>query len=225
MNELVTGLATGIVHVWMGADHVAAIAPLAVGRVRRSWVLGVQWGLGHSAGTAVMLLAVHAMYNPASTRTLSAWGELTAGALLIGMSLWHLRTASPKRGLQTQGQLEVSAGSSHGRSMLGRWLRDRWGAKPVAFGFGVVHGVAGGSSLVAILMALTFTSALHPLLFFAGFAVGSLLAMSVLSFLMGRVGQIGRISAMGVGRTLRVTVAVASGLVGVYWLMRSPSPI
>jgi hypothetical protein len=49
-----TGLTLGAVQVWMGPDHLAAIAPLAVRRARRAWLPGARWGLGHSAGVVLV---------------------------------------------------------------------------------------------------------------------------------------------------------------------------
>ncbi|MDX1661145.1 MAG: High-affinity nickel transporter, partial [Gemmatimonadota bacterium] len=44
------GLAAGAVHVLMGADHLAAVAPLAAGSRRRAWRAGFRWGVGHAGG-------------------------------------------------------------------------------------------------------------------------------------------------------------------------------
>ena len=45
-----SGLLAGSLHVVTGADHLAALLPLAVGQRRGAWVLGARWGIGHSLG-------------------------------------------------------------------------------------------------------------------------------------------------------------------------------
>ncbi len=54
MIAAITGLIAGMIHVWSGPDHLAAIAPLAVRTPRRAWAPGARWGMGHSAGVAVI---------------------------------------------------------------------------------------------------------------------------------------------------------------------------
>lgn len=50
-----TGLATGIVHVLTGPDHLSAIAALSVnvGNFRAFW-FGIRWGIGHSIGLVLV---------------------------------------------------------------------------------------------------------------------------------------------------------------------------
>ena len=45
-----TGLSMGLIHVITGADHLAALATLSVGKSWRSFGLGIRWGVGHSLG-------------------------------------------------------------------------------------------------------------------------------------------------------------------------------
>ena len=51
------GLALGLVYVLTGADHLSAIAALAVGRRWSAGVLGVCWGMGHATGLLFMIAA------------------------------------------------------------------------------------------------------------------------------------------------------------------------
>src|ERR1051325_4017109 len=67
---LLLGLLIGLRHS-MEADHVAAVSTMVAtskGRLRRAPLLGVMWGLGHTAtlfvaGLLVLLLAVHIPEN------------------------------------------------------------------------------------------------------------------------------------------------------------------
>ena len=91
--EVVAGLAAGALHVWSGPDHLAAVAPLAVRGRRRSWAVGMRWGIGHSAGVAAVALFLVWARDLVSPELLSEWGERLVGVMLVGIGLWGLRTA------------------------------------------------------------------------------------------------------------------------------------
>src|SRR5438045_8548520 len=100
MIAIFTGLLAGILHVWSGPDHLGAIAPLAVRRPGKSWMPGVRWGIGHSAGVAVIgllflwlrgLVRVDLVSSWGSR--ISSWGERLVGIMLIAIGAWALRKA------------------------------------------------------------------------------------------------------------------------------------
>src|SRR6267142_1397117 len=93
MIVALTGMVAGILHVWSGPDHLAALAPLAVRRPVRSWVVGARWWLGHSAGVAVIGLLSLWLRNLLPVNLLSAWGERLVGLMLIGIGAWAMRKA------------------------------------------------------------------------------------------------------------------------------------
>src|SRR5439155_25388230 len=93
MIAAITGLIAGIIHVWSGPDHLAAIAPLAVRRPRRAWAPGVRWGLGHSAGVATIGLLFLWLRDLLPLERLSSWGERLVGVMLLAIGAWALRKA------------------------------------------------------------------------------------------------------------------------------------
>jgi hypothetical protein len=49
------GLAAGCLHTLAGADHLAALTPLTIGRSQlRASLLGALWGFGHSTGQLIL---------------------------------------------------------------------------------------------------------------------------------------------------------------------------
>ena len=49
------GLAAGCLHTLAGADHLAALTPLTMGRSHlRASLLGALWGFGHSTGQLIL---------------------------------------------------------------------------------------------------------------------------------------------------------------------------
>src|SRR6267142_713583 len=87
----ITGLIAGTVHVLTGPDHLTAIAPLAVRRPARAWVPGVRWGIGHSAGVALVGLLSLWLRDLLPVAMLSSWGERLVGVMLFGIGFWALR--------------------------------------------------------------------------------------------------------------------------------------
>ena len=56
MFAFIAGLAAGLLHVFSGPDHLAAVAPLVADTERGRWRTGLQWGVGHTVG--VLLIAL-----------------------------------------------------------------------------------------------------------------------------------------------------------------------
>jgi hydrogenase/urease accessory protein HupE len=49
------GLAAGCLHTLAGADHLAALTPLTIGRSQlKASLLGALWGFGHSTGQMIL---------------------------------------------------------------------------------------------------------------------------------------------------------------------------
>src|SRR5438046_337028 len=89
----VTGLIAGMIHVWSGPDHLAAIAPLAARPQRRGWAPGVRWGAGHSLGVGLVGLLSLWLRDFLPLDLLSTWGERMVGVMLVAIGLWALRKA------------------------------------------------------------------------------------------------------------------------------------
>jgi hypothetical protein len=88
MLALFAGLVAGAVHVVTGPDHLAAVAPLAVDARASAWRAGLRWGLGHSAGVAVVGLLALGLRETLPIDALSSVSERLIGVTLIGLGLW-----------------------------------------------------------------------------------------------------------------------------------------
>lgn len=55
MKSAWAGLAAGCLHTLAGADHLAALTPLTIGRSQiKASLLGALWGFGHSTGQLIL---------------------------------------------------------------------------------------------------------------------------------------------------------------------------
>jgi cytochrome c biogenesis protein CcdA len=221
MLAVVTGLAAGFLHVLSGPDHLAAVAPLAVRGHRRAWLEGVRWGLGHSAGVALVGLLALGLREVLPLQAISAWSERLVGVLLIGIGLWSVRLAfrvkihahphqhdgsahehfhfhSPEHG-------HVSAAAPHAHTHA-------------AVGIGTLHGLAGSSHFLGVLPSLALPSMVQSIAYLLAFAAGTVLAMAGFSAVLGFAATAFGAASRSVYRGLMMTCGVAALILGGWWL-------
>src|SRR2546421_12881247 len=151
------GLMAGLIHVWSGPDHLAAIAPLAVRRPRRAWVPGARWGIGHSTGVGVIGLATLWARDLIPLSLVSAWGERLVGLMLVAIGIWALRKALRihvhEHEHQGDKHIHLHAHPGHGSHEHAQAHQHHTHA---AVGIGLLHGLAGSSHFLGVLPALAF---------------------------------------------------------------------
>lgn len=195
-----TGLGLGAAHVFVGPDHLAAVAPLASGDPQRGAGIGARWGLGHSGGVALVALAARFVLESASIEVLSNWSERLVGVALIGLGLWGFYR-SMRRALPHEHDHSPSLAHEH--------------PTRTAFGFGALHGLAGSSHLLGVLPAIAQPTRADTLSYLAGFTVGVLAAMTL--FGAAIAWSIRRADERWRARFAHATSALAIA-VGAWWL-------
>jgi ABC-type nickel/cobalt efflux system permease component RcnA len=90
MLTFLTGFIASVAHVATGPDHLAAVTPLAIDSRKKSWVVGLSWGLGHTIGMLLigLLFILFKEYLP--IEAISKHSETVIGILLIGIGSWAL---------------------------------------------------------------------------------------------------------------------------------------
>lgn len=223
MIALLSGWLAGTLHVWSGPDHLAAIAPLATRHPRRAWVPGVRWGIGHSAGVAVVGLLALLAREWLPVESLSLWGERMVGVLLMGIGLWAVRKA---RQFQVHAHPHAHGSNGHPHEHLHVHVKtpatpDGHAHGHVAMGIGVLHGLAGSSHFLGILPMLGMRTTWESALYLAAFAGGTIFSMAVFSLLIGWLARKFQISSEKAYRGLMVVCGVAAFGVGLAWLFLS----
>lgn len=174
MFAFFAGLAAGLLHVFSGPDHLAAVAPLALseksagkaGRFRvEGLASGLQWGVGHTAGVLLIAALLLFLKEQLPLDTISAYSERIVGLSLIAIGGWGLWGARVRRcgGARVQGH-------SHSRA---------------SFAIGTIHGLAGSSHLFGVLPALAFSARVDSILYLGGFGIGAIAGMSAFATGMG----------------------------------------
>lgn len=181
MPPALFGLLFGVRHA-LEADHIVAVtAMVSEGRgIYRSALVGLRWGLGHSitlfaVGFAALLLKI----NVPDKVSLSLEFAVGIAMVLLGIPLVtrlirrrHLHRHRHESDWHVHQHSHAEA-ESHAHQHTKRPLF-----------MGMLHGLAGSGTLT-ILVLSTMESVQEGLLFLGLFGVGSILAMLVVSGILG----------------------------------------
>lgn len=205
---LLAGLAVGLIHVIAGPDHLSAIAPIASVERRRVWAVGLRWGLGHSLGVVTVGLIAGFLAHAAMVDPVSDTSERLVGIMLLLIGTWGLWRFS--RMADASPVHDHGTGVPHGHESTSRRF--------APYAIGMLHGCAGGSHLVGILLALAFPTLAGVMTYLAGFVFGSVLAMCAFAAGIGWLSAMGGVSPR-FQRGLVIVSSLASIGVGVWWLV------
>lgn len=214
----VAGLVAGALHVFAGPDHLAALAPLSIQARRRAWALGLRWGVGHSAGVAVVATLAYGLRQAVDLRAYAGWGERLIGATLILLGIWGFRSLFRKR---LHAHMHGPEGEEHVHFHAHAPGEDHDAPKAhvhahAAFGIGLLHGLAGTAHLVGILPSLALPSWPQTAGYLGSFALGTVIAMVSFATAMGRFAP--RRSERGHRWALTCASALCVG-VGTAWII------
>ena len=210
MFAFFAGLAAGLLHVFSGPDHLAAVAPLVADadghrplsehsshEVRRTrvegWRTGLQWGVGHTAGVLLIATLLLLIREQLPLDAISAYSERIVGVALIAVGAW------------------------------GMWKANRAASTPhshpgASFAMGTIHGLAGSSHLFGVLPALAFSTRFESLLYLGGFGAGAIAGMSAFAAGLGLLSiKLGRNHRRYSG--LLYASSAAALVVGGFWLV------
>lgn len=220
---VLTGLATGFVHVLAGPDHLAAVAPLSVGKRGSGWQIGFRWGIGHALGVILIGLLALWLREQLPLDSLSLIAERIVGITLIGIGFWglhralknHLHKHAHSHDGQTHTHIHVHGPvTAHSPSIQRTHAHSH-----AALSIGVLHGLAGGSHVLGILPALAFPQASQTIGYLTGFGMGTVAAMASFSSVVALIAP-GRMRHEAfANRILMASFSVASLGIGSYWLL------
>jgi hypothetical protein len=198
MFALLAGLTAGLVHVFSGPDHLAAVAPLAADSDRQQWKAGLQWGVGHTTGVLLIGILLLLLKERLPLDLISAHSERIVGVALILVGGWGVWRAM-RLGL-----------TPHGHSH----------SHPTAsFAMGTIHGLAGSSHLFGVLPALALPTRAASMLYLAGFGIGAIAGMTAFATVMGMLShRLGRHHPRSFSGLLYAS-SFAALVVGGVWLV------
>lgn len=215
MFAFLAGLAAGVLHVFSGPDHLAAIAPLAADGHRGQWKAGLQWGVGHTTGVLLIALLLLLLREQLPLDAISSNSERIVGALLIAVGSWGFWRAM-RLGFGSHGH---SHAAPHKGAYEGAALHKAVPYAGASFVMGTFHGLAGSSHLFGVLPALALPTRQASILYLAGFGVGAIAGMTAFAAAMGLLShRLGRRHPRSYGGLLYASSAAAL-VVGGFWLV------
>jgi len=217
ITACLAGLAAGLLHVFSGPDHLAALAPLSLRAGRRAWTVGLRWGLGHTSGVLVVAGVAFALRQVVHLERVSGWGERLVGATLIVLGVWGLRSLFRER-LHAHPHHHEDGDHVHFHVHRPAEAHDAPQAHVhvhTAFWVGTLHGLAGTAHLVGILPSLALPTARETAGYLGMFGLGTLAAMTSFAVVLGWLSERG----LGVYRWALGTSSALCALTGVAWIL------
>ncbi|GAB2225217.1 hypothetical protein Droror1_Dr00006008 [Drosera rotundifolia] len=182
-----TGFFAGCLHTLSGPDHLAALAPLSIGRTRmESAVVGALWGCGHDAGQVIFGLLFLLLKDRLHIEIIRTWGTIVVGLTLLVIGAIGIKEAlevpAPCVVLEN-GECDVSAYDS-----LDAPVASKKKIGFATFATGIVHGLQP-DALMMVLPALALPSRLAGGAFLCMFLVGTVVAMGGYTVFLGSCSQ------------------------------------
>lgn len=169
---LLTGLYLGAIHIFSAPDHLAVLVPLSLLDKKKSWRVGLLWGLGHLIGLLLLGIILYFFKSVVDLHALEHYGMLYIAILLVLVGLWIVYKSR---------NVTFSA-TPKSRSHLSK----------ITIGTGFVHGFAGFSHIYSLAPALSMNDTQFSS-YFGGFAIGSIVSVVLFTYLLCFIPE--RISA------------------------------
>lgn len=210
MIPILTGIAAGVVHVFSGVDHLAALAPIAVKDPWRAGRTGGFWGLGHGIGVVAVGGVGLFLRSLVDINAWSMWAEFFVGFLLIGVGFWAIYRANR---VEIHDHPHEHGETSH--KHLHPHEPDDRTHHHAALGVGIFHGMAGSGYLFGVLPALALPTT-QAVIYLVAFLVASAVGMSMFAY---GLGALVRRSGSGWVTRLMYGSGVLAVAVGVVWVI------
>lgn len=226
---LIAGIAASVLHVVSGPDHLAAVTPLAIETRRKVWKIGLFWGFGHLTGMLLigLLFLLFKEYIP--LEEISEHSEQLVGIVLIAVGIWALFSIFYKSKnhkhphvhdvedpyIHVHEHEHETSKLDHSHTHAKKVKQNLWSS----FGIGILHGLAGISHFILLLPILGFENKWDSIQYIIGFALGTVLAMTIYTFILGKItGYFKEQNNKSLFNTIRLSSGVFAILIGVYWL-------
>lgn len=224
---LLAGIIAAMLHVLAGPDHLAAVAPFAIERVKRAWKVGLLWGLGHLGGMLIVGVLFLLFKDLIPIEEISAYSEKFVGFILILLGIWILikvyRPSKSHNHTHIHTDNEVVHGHEHthkGEEVHKHTHTDAKKGYITTFFVGLVHGLAGVAHFLVFLPVIGFENKGQGVRYIIGFGIGTLLAMTIFAFIMGRIAEFSkRDHNEKFFNGIRVASAVFAIVFGIYWVV------
>ncbi|KAL4439913.1 hypothetical protein ABPG75_002914 [Micractinium tetrahymenae] len=219
------GLAAGCLHTLAGADHLAALTPLTIGRSHlKASLLGALWGFGHSTGQLILGLLMVLLKDRFQqlVPALSKWGGATVGATLLAIGAMGLyETFFEQHDDEAHAERDPAAEALTGMDVQGGVLvarKERGGFGLATFATGIVYGLQP-DALFVIVPALALPTKLAAAAYILMFVLGTVAAMGAYTGVIGATSAAIKKSNSGLTQKLSGCASFAALALGATMLL------
>ena len=227
---IITGTLAAMLHVLSGPDHLAAVAPLAVENKNKTWRIGLFWGLGHLTGMLLIGILMTLFRDFIPVERISEHSEQLVGFILIMIGLWsfyQIKFSSKKQHQHPHthhGDETLTHIHKHGHGANAEHTHEHKSESKkqglwAAFSVGTLHGLAGVAHFILFLPTLAFKGNFDSALYLIGFAIGTVLSMSIFSMLLGKIASKTSLNHNDrLFKGIRFGAGIFAVTIGLYWV-------
>lgn len=210
---LIAGFTLGFIHAF-DVDHLVAVSAFASKRPQgiQATKFGILWGLGHTT-TVLVLGLVSLAFKFVIPPLVESIAELVVGALLIAIGAWVLKDIVQRQHIHVH--KHEHDGVEHVHFHSHKHSEDHQHRHSM-FLVGATYGFAGTASILVILPITVTHSLFAAALYLVLFGVGTIVAMGVFAYLIGRISH-----SLNSDKALTVFQGVAGSVsicVGIVWI-------
>lgn len=225
---LLAGIIAAMLHVLAGPDHLAAVAPFAIERVKRAWKVGLLWGVGHLAGMLIVGVLFLLFKDLIPIEEISGYSEKFVGVILVILGIWILyKVFKPQKGHK---HLHVHSNEKerihdhehiHDNEQVHNHTHaDAKKGYVTTFFVGLVHGLAGVAHFLVFIPVIGFSTKSAAVRYIVGFGIGTLFAMTAFAFVMGQIASFSkRDHDEKFFKGIRIASALFAIVFGIYWML------
>ena len=225
---LLAGTLASMLHVISGPDHLAAVTPLVIETKRKTWKIGLSWGVGHLMGMLLIGVLFHLFKDVIPVETISEFSEQIVALVLIGVGFWAFyrifnekkKHKHPHVHNETETYVHIHE-HKHDYEEGHQHTHDKIVKQNVlsSLGIGFLHGLAGVSHFLLLLPVLGFENNSEGIQYIIGFAIGTVLAMSIYALILGKIASFSKHQHNGnFFKGVRFAGGLFAIVVGFYWL-------
>jgi ABC-type nickel/cobalt efflux system permease component RcnA len=225
---LAAGCIAAVLHVLMGPDHLAAVAPFALESKRKAWKIGLFWGLGHLFGMLLIGILFMGFREIIPVEKISAYSEQLVGFVLVIIGIWAFYKIYTENGKHDHMHVHSDEPMihKHKHSHAAQLSHEHKHPKNIrqgnlaSFSIGMLHGLAGIAHFILFLPVASFENSADGYLYIFGFIFGIVLAMTLFATLMGSVSSFAQNGHnKNLFRGIRFIGGLLAILIGVYWMI------
>lgn len=223
ITTLFSAILTSILHVISGPDHLAAVTPLAISSQRKGWKIGLVWGIGHLLGMLLIGILFLLFKEVIPVDAISAYSEQLVAIVLIVVGLWAFyRIFKEKKKhhhphTHSDGETHIHTYTSSAESHTHKKKIKQNTLSSLGIGF--LHGLAGVAHFILLLPVLAFDTKLEGIQYIIGFAIGTVLAMTVYALILGSIASYSKKANDPIFfKGIRFAGGLFAVVIGIYWL-------